>query len=381
MPPGICPPSQIGLRAPPFSYSSGMATAWPPHRIGATILAIVVLAFAGWILQHFLHSIAWAGVLGIATWPIYVDWEARWGPTRAAALLTAVVAICTIIPLVWLTSVALHEFHTAIGWLKAIDKTGFAFPEVLARLPAIVVEPLRQWWSDTLAVPNGPTEWLRPAVTERLAGTSSVLRGVAVGAFHRVAAFAFALAMLFFVYRDGRGFGGALLRLIRTTCGDAWAKRVAEAPRVVRATVDGLVLVGIGVGVLIGIAGWIAGFPSPALLAVLTAAAATIPFAAPIVFGAAALWLAATGAIVPAIAFLGWSGAVMFVADHFVRPKIIGGGARLPFWAVLFGVLGGVETFGLIGLFLGPIAMALLAQWWRAEASDWSDPSAERRPA
>ena len=357
-----------------------MTTAWPLHRIGATILAVVVLAFAGWILQHFLLSIAWAGVLAVATWPIYAKWEARRGATLAAALLTIIVAICTVIPLVWLSSLALHEFHAFIAWLKVIDNTGFAFPEALAKLPSLVVEPLREWWNDTLAVPNGPTEWLRPALTERLAGTSSVLKGIVVSTIHRTAAFGFALVMLFFVYRDGRGFGDALLRLVRHTCGEAWAMRVAEAPRVVRATVDGLVLVGIAVGVLVGIAGWIAGFPSPALLAVLTAAAATIPFAAPVVFGGAALWLAGNGAIAPAIAFLTWSATVMFVADHFVRPKIIGDGARLPFWAVLFGVLGGVETFGLIGLFLGPIAMALLAEWWRAEAADWSAPSATQRP-
>ena len=239
---------------------------------------------------------------------------------------------------------------------------------------------MREWWTSTLAVPNGPTEWLRPALAERLAGTSNLLKSVTLNAVHRIATFSFALIMLFFVYRDGRGFGGALLRLIRQTCGDAWAMRIAEAPRVVRATVDGLVLVGIGVGVLIGIAGWIAGFPSPALLAVLTAASATIPFAAPVVFSGAGLWLAVNGAIAPAIAFLAFSGAVMFVADHFVRPKIIGDGARLPFWAVLFGVLGGVEAFGLIGLFLGPIAMALLAAWWRAEAAEWSEPGSGRRP-
>ncbi|MEP6701481.1 MAG: AI-2E family transporter [Betaproteobacteria bacterium] len=357
-----------------------MSTAWPANRIGATALAVVVLISAAFILQHFLLSIAWAGVLAIATWPIYVRWEKRFGRARAAVLSTAVVAICTIVPLAWLSTIAVHEVHAFVAWLKVVDQTGFAFPDAFSKLPQVIVVPLREWWNDTLAVPNGPSDWLRPEVVRHLAGSSTIFRGVALNAIHRIAALAFALVMLFFMFRDGLGFGNALLRFIRQTCGDAWSKRVAETPRVVRATVDGLVVVGIGVGVLIGIAGWIVGFPSPALLAAATAAAATIPFAAPIVFGGAALWLAGTGAVIPALIFLAWSAAVMFVADHFVRPKIIGDGARLPFWAVLFGVLGGVEVFGLIGLFLGPAAMALLAQWWRAEASDWSATVVEPDP-
>ena len=349
------------------------STFWPIHKVGATVLAVAVLAFAAWVLQHFLLPIAWAGVLAVATWPLYLKWEPRWGRTGAAAALTCVVALCTLLPLAWLSGLALHEVHAFLSWLKSVDKTGFAFPESLARLPAMVVDPLREWWTNTLAVPQGPSEWLRPALAEHVAGNRGLLKGIALGAIHRLAALAFALVMLFFAYRDGRSFGGALLRLIRRTCGEAWAKRVGEAPRVIRATVDGLVLVGIGVGALVGIAGWLAGFPSPVILGLLTAAAATIPFGAPIVFGGAVLWLAATGTVVAATAFLAWCAIVMFVADHIVRPKIIGDAARLPFWAVLFGVLGGVETLGLIGLFLGPVAMALLCQWWRTEAGDWSD--------
>ena len=356
-----------------------MANTWPVNRIGATALAIIVLAFAAWILQRFLLSIAWAGVLAIATWPLFVKLENRWGPTVASSLATTFVAICTIIPLAWLSSVAFHEIHALIAWLKKVDETGFVFPEALARLPAFVATPLREWWENTLAVPHGPTEWLRPTVVEHLRGSSTLFRHVAGSTIHRIAALSFALVMLFFMYRDGRGFGGSLLHFIRQTCGDAWSKRVGDAPRVIRATVDGLVLVGIGVGVLIAIAGWLAGFPSPALLAVLTAAAAVVPFAAPIVFGSATLWLLANGPLLPALVFLGWSVAVLFVADHFIRPKIIGEGARLPFWAVLFGVLGGVEVFGLIGLFLGPVAMARLSEWWRTEAADWADPVIDRK--
>src|SRR5690348_12328740 len=121
-----------------------MSTAWPAHRIGATALAILVLAFAAWILQHFVLSIAWAGVLAIATWPIYFRSAQRFGPSRAAGLVPAAVAACTILPLVWLSAISVHEIHAFGVWMKSVDQTGFAFPESLARLPQSVAVPLRE---------------------------------------------------------------------------------------------------------------------------------------------------------------------------------------------------------------------------------------------
>lgn len=90
-----------------------------------------------------------------------------------------------------------------------------------------------------------------------------------------------------------------------------------------------------------------------------------IPFGAPLVFGCAALILLAGGAVVPAVVVLAAGFVVTFVADHFVRPALIGGTTRLPFLWVLLGILGGVETFGLLGLFLGPAVMAALILLWR----------------
>ena len=69
------------------------------------------------------------------------------------------------------------------------------------------------------------------------------------------------------------------------------------------------------------------------------------------------LWC--NGALIGAVVVLIWGTLVMFVADHFVKPVLIGGAIQLPFLAVLFGILGGVETLGLLGLFVGPIIMVL----------------------
>jgi predicted PurR-regulated permease PerM len=90
-----------------------------------------------------------------------------------------------------------------------------------------------------------------------------------------------------------------------------------------------------------------------------------IPFGAAVLIGLAALMLLGQGAVGWAMAIIALGAAVIFVADHFVRPVLIGGATRLPFLWVLIGILGGVEAFGLLGLFIGPAVMAALILLWR----------------
>jgi predicted PurR-regulated permease PerM len=99
-----------------------------------------------------------------------------------------------------------------------------------------------------------------------------------------------------------------------------------------------------------------------------------VPFAAPVVFAAVALLLGTEGALGAALSVFVAGSIVLFIADHFVRPIIIGEGAKLPFLWVLLGILGGIESFGLVGIFLGPALMAALVSLWRG----WV---AERHPS
>ena len=90
-----------------------------------------------------------------------------------------------------------------------------------------------------------------------------------------------------------------------------------------------------------------------------------IPFGAALIFAVAALFLLGAGSVVPAILVVVIGLIVVGIADHFVRPVLIGGATRLPFLWVLIGILGGVETLGLLGLFVGPATMAVLIMLWR----------------
>jgi predicted PurR-regulated permease PerM len=107
------------------------------------------------------------------------------------------------------------------------------------------------------------------------------------------------------------------------------------------------------------------GVPHPLLLGAVTAVAAMIPFGAAVLFGIAALLLLAQGAVGGAIAVVVAGLLVVAIADHFIRPVLIGSATRLPFLWVLIGILGGVETLGLLGLFVGPATMAILIMLWR----------------
>jgi predicted PurR-regulated permease PerM len=119
-----------------------------------------------------------------------------------------------------------------------------------------------------------------------------------------------------------------------------------------------------------GICYALVGFPAPTLTGFITALAAMIPFVVPVVFIAVALILFSTGGLISAIVVLVWGTVVMFVADHFIKPVLIGGAIELPFLAVLFGILGGVETLGLLGLFIGPIVMVLFITLWQEPGSE-----------
>jgi len=133
------------------------------------------------------------------------------------------------------------------------------------------------------------------------------------------------------------------------------------------------VLVGLGEGAVIGVGYVVLHVPHAILLATFTAVAAIIPFGAPLAFGIASIMLLAKGATAAGIGLFAFGMGVVFIADHAVRPALIGGATRLPFLWVLLGILGGIETWGLLGLFLGPAIMAALILLWREWTQEGGD--------
>ena len=100
-------------------------------------------------------------------------------------------------------------------------------------------------------------------------------------------------------------------------------------------------------------------------LAALTTVCGLIPFAAPTVWIGVCVWLLVKGSTASALGLLIWGALVLGWTDHIVRPFLISREAEIPFLLVLFGVLGGLASFGLVGLFVGPVILAVLLAIWR----------------
>jgi predicted PurR-regulated permease PerM len=353
----------------PDEFRRPMPEITRPQQLALAVLGLSLAALGAYILQGFLRALIWGAIFALAVWPLYTRVRRRW-PARGhniilPAVFTLAVTLVFLIPLVAFGIQIGREGASAVRMALEYQRTGIPVPDLLAHLP-IGGRTLIGWWQANLSDPASLS-----ALVGRINREQVVTYSESIGTrvLHRGASSVFTLLALFFLLRDGETIGAQLYRAATRAFGERGRIVGAQAVASVHATVDGLVLVGLGEGLLIGVAYWVAGAPHPTLLGGLTAVAAMVPFGAPLVFGIAALILLAQGSLVAAVALIAFGFVVTFVADHFVRPVIIGGATRLPFFWVLLGILGGVETFGILGLFLGPAVMSMVMLLWR----EWAD--------
>jgi predicted PurR-regulated permease PerM len=183
---------------------------------------------------------------------------------------------------------------------------------------------------------------------------------------HRLFILVVTLLTLFFLLRDGAllsEYALATATRLLGGPGDDLAREIAAA---VRATVNGTVAASILKGAVIGAAYVATGVPHALLFAVLTMLLAMVPFGAWVALSAAVLSVLIDGGSPSAAAVLAAFGtAALLVVEHLIQPVLIGGATRLPFLLVLIGIIGGMQSFGLLGLFLGPVIMSALVAIWR----------------
>ena len=333
---------------------------WLRRLLTVVMLAgLVLLGFL--VLDPFIVPVVWAAILAYVSWPGYV-WllgKCRGRSIIAALAMTTVVSAAVIVPLAWLTVVVRLELVHAYGETQRL-LAGGELPPALLKLPWIG-DQLHDLAARAAQDPHALGAELRKIADHSFDQIAHVVGGISRNA----AKLLITVVSLFFVYRDGARVAAQLAGTLEQMLGPRVHNYLKAIGQTVKAVVYGLVLAALLQGVLVGIGYWLAGVGAPVFLAALTTVCGLIPFAAPTIWVCVTAWLLLEGSTVAGIGLLVWGGVVMGWTDHIVRPFLISREAQIPFLVVLFGVLGGLAAFGLVGLFVGPVILAVLLAIWR----------------
>jgi predicted PurR-regulated permease PerM len=347
------------------------------HRTQMRLLVALLTLASLWVARSFLLELAWAATLAIALWPLYRRALDRLRPKGPPILIplgfTLATGLVVMMPIALVAVEAARDSQAAVQWLNHAQSAGIAAPAWLDQMP-MVGSRLAEWWQANLATPAGASAFIGGLDTSETAGW---VRVAAAQVASRSWFFAVTLLALFIILRDGERLvanANEMARHFYGEFGEIFLGRVGEA---VRAAVNGTVLIAIGEGTLIGIGYWVTDVPRPVLFTIATIAFALLPLGAWLAFGTAAIVLVLQGHAALAIGLALFGAAVMLTGDNFVQPALIGNSIELPFLWTFIGAFGGLEVFGIVGLFLGPALMAAMFLVWK-EWLGQNEPHARR---
>lgn len=337
----------------------------PEHPIARWLL--LGLGLAGVYFFHgFLVPVLAALIIGFASWPLYMRLvrACRGSTTLAASLALGIILVLLVIPLALLVTYGVDEIRAWVSWLAEANKTGLPIPESLKTLPFMSTQA-QELWMRHLGEPKALGELVQILSGEHIGNISRWVLATGTGAVNFLLAVVFMMITLFFIYKDGTILVAQLDRVGERILPHRWHRFSRVVPATVSATVTGMTIIAVGEGIVLGVAYKLAGVPSAFLLGVLTGCMAMIPGGAPLSFTLVSLFLVVSGSPVAGAALFIWGSVELFIVDKTIRPHLVGGPIRLPFLPTFFGLIGGVKTMGIVGIFVGPVLMALLVAIWR----------------
>jgi predicted PurR-regulated permease PerM len=314
------------------------------------------------ILQPFFGPLVWATFLAFLLQPAQRRTTAflRGRDTAASFVLTIVTLVLLVGPLTILGGMFAAQARLLIQKVQTWTATlQISSVQDLENLP--LTRRVFAWLDNNVAVTAEQLrDWISTGAQRALEPLASMGGQLFLGALGTIGSFTVMLFVLFFLLRDGPRMAGAFLRLVPLP-EDRKGRLVHHMKSVTRAVVFGTIATAILQGALVGIGFAIAGLPSPVVFGVAAAVLSVVPFGGTaLVWGPAALWLVFGEREVGWGIFVAvWGGAVVGLADNFVKPLLISGRAEVSTLAVFLGVLGGLAAFGFVGLFLGPLVIAL----------------------
>ncbi len=315
------------------------------------------------VLKYFIVPVLWAAIIAYITWPLYHSVQKLCGPrpTLSATLMISMVVLVVGIPLTFAIFMLQHEGRNLFYELQRQVFSGHLdVPQFIRDLPIIgkeVTRTLKEINTDPNSIVQNVSGWFQ----SHLNYGRLVLSEISKNIFK----LCFAVMSLFFFYRDGQTILNQVSKALEMVIGPRIHHYLDTISETTRAVVYGVGLTAIAQALLAGLSYFVAGVPNPMVLTIVTFIFALIPFGPPVAYSAVSLWLFSQGQTIEAIGVMVWGVCVVSTADNVIRPLVISGATQIPFLLIMFGVLGGLASFGMVGLFVGPVILAVLLAIWR----------------
>lgn len=324
------------------------------------LFILIFLQLIG-IFKLFLTPILWAIILALVFYPLYARLLSllKGKKNLASGVTVLLVFVLTVGPMIFFSGTLVKEimqFYAEVGGWIAERRYEMIWNRVLD-------SPLRIIWEKIVEKTAALDIELVPLIGKAAQGVSQAVVGqIQSGAknfLFFVLYYFVTIVIFFFFLRDGKAMGNGLKDLFPMTREN---KEVVfeRLGTTVSAVVRGLVVTGGVQGVLAGLAFWILGVPFPVFLALLIAFLALVPIGgAVVVWLPSAVYLFLAGSWVKALILFLWGALVISTVDNFLKPLLIGGKTKLPTLFLFLAILGGLSFYGFLGVFLGPVMLAL----------------------
>ncbi|MCC7328164.1 MAG: AI-2E family transporter [Burkholderiales bacterium] len=343
-----------------------------PSRIDRmiTVIVLAVLVIGVFlVLQPFISAIVWAAILVATTWPLH-DWLARrWKRSGlAATLMTLLILTVVVAPFVIVGSTLAENAERLATFARAVAEGGLPDPPAWVAAVPLVGESVATYWTGIAHDGSALFAELKRFVDPL---RQFVFKGGAVVG-EGLLQLTLSVMIAFFLYRDGEAIMARVRDAVTRIAPERGLHMLEVASATTRAVVYGILGTALAQGVLMAIGLYIVGVRAAPLLGLVTFFLSPVPIGPPLVWIPTGLWLIfSEGETAWGIFLLIWGALVVSSVDNVLKPMIISRGSDLPFILVMLGVFGGVFAFGFIGVFLGPVLLALgfaLVKEWAVPA-------------
>jgi len=326
-------------------------------------LFFVLMYLSFHVLKYFIVPVVWAAIIAYVTWPLYQSVLRMCGqrPTLSATVMILSVVLVLGLPIIFAIFMLQHEGRNLYYELqKQVFSGHLNVPDFIRQLPFIgkeISRTLREINQDPNSIIQSVSIWIQGHLNYGKAVLNEVSKNLIK--------LCFAVMSLFFFYRDGHTILHQVSKALEMVIGPRIHHYIATISDTTRAVVYGVGLTAIAQSILAGISYFVADVPNPMVLTIITFLLALIPFGPPVAYTSVSLWLFSQGHTIEAIGVMVWGVCIVSTADNVIRPLVISGATQIPFLLIMFGVLGGLASFGMVGLFVGPVILAVLLAIWR----------------